>query len=158
MPRKKEPEPLVPPPPLMPDELPEFLFVEEVRKIISGAESSTIVNAEDYIYFCIAPSYEEVRFQNLYRDDFIRVLMVLNFKENPIGYLIYFEDFPKHRKISDFGAAFFFSKSRTKFAAYGDIDIPFADSKFRIISFDKKDYFASVKWKSTNPLGGEPVE
>lgn len=144
--------------PEAPDALPEFLYIEEVRKIISGAESSTIVNSEDYIYFCIAPSYEEVRFNNLYRDKYIRVLMVLNFKDNPIGYLIYFETFPEHRKVSDFGAAFFFSKSKKKFNAYGAVDIPFADPKFRIISFDGKDYFASVKWKSTNPLGGEPVE
>lgn len=143
--------------PLAPDELPEFLFIEEVRKIISGAESSTIVNSEDYIYFCIAPSFEEVRFQNLYRDKFIRVLMVLNFKDNPIGYLIYFESFPEHRKISEFGASFFFSKSKKNFNTYRKLDIAFADPKFRIISFDGRDYFAAVKWKSTNPLG-EPVE
>jgi hypothetical protein len=151
--KRKKPEPV----PEAPDALPEFLYVDEVRKIISGAESSTIVNSEDYIYFCIAPSFEEVRFHNLYRDKCIRVLMVLNFKDNPIGYLIYFETFPEHRKISDFGAAFFFSKARKKFNTYDNVDIPFADQKFRIISFDGKDYFAAVKWKSTNPIG-EPVE
>lgn len=140
------------------DALPEFLFVDEIKKIISGAESSTIVDSEDYIYFCIAPSYEGVRFNNLYRDEFIRVLMVLNFKMNPIGYLIYFESFPEHRKISDFGAAFYFSKSKKKFKQYGAVDIAFSDPKFRVISFDKKDYFASVKWKSINPTGGEAVE
>lgn len=132
--------------------LPEFLYVEEVQQIVSNADSSTIVNADDYIYFCIAPSYEAVQFRDLYQDDWIRVLMVLNFKDNPIGYLIYFEKYPAHRKMSDFGAGFFFSKIRRQFKSYKKCDIAFADQKFRILRYDEKDYFASVKWKSTNPL------
>jgi hypothetical protein len=142
---------------IMEMELPEFLFVEELKEIISNAESGTIINADDYVYFCISPSYEQVTFHGLYRDPYIQAFMVKNFKDNPIGYFIYFEKCPKKINVSDFGASLFFSNKK-KFKEYKNVEVVFADPKFRIIGFEHKDYFAAVKWKSQNPVGGETHE
>lgn len=134
-------------------DLPDFVSIRELQTIIREAVNSSIIDAGDYVYFCIQPSFEAVHFVKLYQNHRLCTFMVRNFKNNPIGYFVYFEKYPEHRRISDYGASLFFSENKKKFDAYEDIQVAFADPKFRLVSFDDTDYFASVKWKSNNPLG-----
>jgi hypothetical protein len=46
-------------------------------------------------------------------------------------------------QASGLGVAFFYSQQKN----YKKIKVDFSDSRFRLLNFDSKDYFASVKWK-----------
>lgn len=151
--RKPKPAPTPDGPLLTMQDLPEFISIRELQTIIREAAGSSIVDAGDYVYFCIQPSFEAVHFVQLYQNKQLCTFMVRNFKNNAIGYFVYFEKYPLERRISDYGASLFFSKKNKAFDSYDDVNVVFSDPKFRLIQFDGQDYFASVKWKSLNPVG-----
>ena len=124
--------------------------MEEIYKIARCVDPPKIVLGEDYLYFAIQTTQEEISLRLLAKNSKIECYAVKNFKNANIGYIIRTQGKPKIN-ANEFGAALFYSKEPKK---YKRIKVLFSDSKIRVLSFDAKDFFVSVKWKSNNPIEG----
>ena len=121
--------------------------MEELKTITNNAPQHVIVEGKGYLYFSLMPTQEEINLEKLLQDNSIQILSVRNFKNVVIGYKIQFLKKPKLLNIEEFGAAIFYTKTDS----YKKPKVVYSDQKLRVISFDSKDYFISVKWKSNNP-------
>jgi hypothetical protein len=120
------------------------LLETEVKQIAQRTDPQKIVRGKNYVYFSIQPSQEEVTFARLGRRGKLTFYSVNNFRSAVIGYLVCYRE--AQIQATEFGVAFFYSKKQS----YQKLKVDFSDSRFRLLSFDSKDYFASVKWKSGN--------
>jgi hypothetical protein len=134
------------------------VITTEINQIAASPNSHLIVQGANYLYFSMQPTQEIVTFKEICRRPNIKCYAVRNFKGATIGYTVLLAQKPLELKMDEFGAAIFFSplgkakdlkKSNLQ---YKRLQVPFSDAKFRIISFDSKDFFVSVKWKSNNPV------
>ena len=116
----------------------------EIKQIAQRTDPQKIVRGKNYVYFSIQPSQEEVTFLGLGKRGKLNIYSVNNFRGATIGYLVSYRD--AQIRATEFGVAFFYSKRQS----YQKLRVDFSDSRFRLLSFDAKDYFASVKWKSGN--------
>lgn len=118
---------------------------QEVEALVRHSTNQQIIKGKGYLYFSISSSQEEISIKPLCHKGGVFCYQVLNFKQIPIGYLVLIKQSPKV-VILEFGAGIYYAKRKN----YDKIKVEFADQKFRFVSFDAKDYFVSVKWKSNN--------
>lgn len=116
----------------------------KLQKIIRRAPQHQIVQGAGFLYFSIQPAQEEIHYRELVRNSRIRCYSVLNTKQNVIGYFLQHSGKPL-MNLHEFGAALFYSKQ----PHHKKIRPLFTDQKLRVLAFDERDFFVSVKWKSS---------
>ncbi len=123
---------------------------ESFSDVIRYSDTATIVQGDRYHYFCLANSFEPVSISQIYTSVYLHVFELKNFKEQTIGYLLYEVRSPSDRRAADLGVTLFWSKARSV-KSHSSVDVVCSDTKFRLVRFGTKDFFAAVKWKSYNP-------
>jgi hypothetical protein len=121
----------------------KLLQINELARLASPRQ---IVLNKGYIYFVIQNTQEDVSLKSLVKTKTIQCYSVLNFRGVIIGYIVRYNKKP-FLNVNEFGASIFYSKAKD----YKKVKVQFHDQKFRLLSYDTKDFFASVKWKSNNP-------
>lgn len=121
--------------------------LEELKTISKTAPYHVIVEGDGYLYFSIQPTQEDISLHEVAKEKSINFYAVKNFKNTVVGYVAELKKKPLVLNIEEFGAAIFYTKT----ILYKKSKVIFSDQKVRIVSFDSKDYFVSVKWKSNNP-------
>ena len=131
----------------------------ELNLIAQSAPAHKIIQGETYLYFSLQATQEEIQFKEICRSTSIRCFAIRNFKNTMIGYLVLLGKPPEFMNLHTFGASIFYTKITGKVLdlrkaglTYKNIKVCFSDAKFRVMSFDGKDFFVSTKWKSNNPL------
>lgn len=121
----------------------KLLQINELARLASPRQ---IVLNKGYIYFVIQNTQEDISLKSLVKTKTIQCYSVLNFRGVIIGYIVRYNKKP-FLNVNEFGASVFYSKAKD----YKKVKVQFHDQKFRLLSYDSKDFFASVKWKSNNP-------
>jgi hypothetical protein len=121
----------------------KLLQINELARLASPRQ---IVLNKGYIYFVIQNTQEDISLKSLVKTKTIQCYSVLNFRGVIIGYIVRYNKKP-FLNVNEFGASIFYSKAKD----YKKVKVQFHDQKFRLLSYDTKDFFASVKWKSNNP-------
>ena len=126
------------------------LIQSEVERLVRHSSAQQIVRGQGYLYFSIQPTQEDIKIEPLCRKGDVVCFKVLNYRAQIIGYLVVVRNSPRV-VAQEFGAAIYYARRK----AYEKVKVEFWDQKFRLLSFDTRDYFVSVKWKSNNQ--GEAV-
>jgi hypothetical protein len=131
----------------------------EINQIAQSAPIHKIIQGKTYLYFSLQPTQEEIQFKEICRSDSIKCFEIRNFKNTMIGYLVLLGKPPEFMNLHEYGAAIYYTKVLGKVQdlkkaglKYSKIKVCFSDAKFRVMAFNSKDFFVSVKWKSNNPL------
>jgi hypothetical protein len=134
-------------------------LLTELGKIAETAPPHNIVRGKNYLYFSLAPTQEAISTKEICNKPNLKCYAVRNFKNSTIGYLALLGKKPDNMTLNEFGVALYFSKVgkgkdlKKANLQYRKPNVTFSDAKFRVLSFDNKDYFCSVKWRSNNPVG-----
>lgn len=120
--------------------------LDQVRELVKKAKPFTIIRGgNEYAYFSIQPSQEQIVFQQIIKKKKLNIVAVYNYRDMIIGYLIEFNE-KAFLDISQTGeglAIFFGKEESTK-----KPKMIFSDQKLRVLEFDPKSFFVSVKWRS----------
>lgn len=119
-------------------------FREKLKLLVRRSPQFKIVRDDHYLYFAVQPAQEEVTHRELLRTSKLSCFSVSNSKQTVIGYFVVLNGKPK-MTLSEFGAALFYTEQQH----HKRLRVLYSDQKLRVLSYDEKDFFVSVKWKSS---------